>query len=95
MSVQLQFFLCLSIKDAEFLAGIREWLLGTLRWSKTISALGNQLRVEDTKFLVVAAVSPERSHNRQVPHRRTNLATQWHLPWDTAADTHDLIASII
>jgi len=38
-------------------------LLGTLRLSKTVSAVGIQLRIEDTKFLVVAAVSPERSHN--------------------------------
>lgn len=62
--VQLQFFLCVTIKDAEFLAGIWERLLGTPRWSKTVSAVGIQLQVEDMKFLVVAAVSPERSQNR-------------------------------
>jgi len=62
--IQLQFFLCVTIKDAEFLAGIWERLLGTLRWSKTISAVGIQLRVKDMKFLVVAAVYPERSQNR-------------------------------
>jgi len=62
--IRLQFFLCVTVKDAEFLAGIWERLLGTLCWSKTISAMGNQLQVEDMKFLVVAAVSPERSQNR-------------------------------